>query len=248
MTAIDLASLTFDHHSAVILRMMSQMAKLSEQQIIEIRRRFPTCRDKAGMAKEFGIGPEHLWRVATKRTWTDAPPRKKGKPPSGMNEAERFWSKVQIGAPDECWPWQAARYGKMQYGKFSREREPGRWEAWDAHRVSFELTHGPIPPGVTIRHSCDFGACCNPGHLLDGTQADNMRDMYARKRDRGRGTFGENQGSSKLSDADILAIRRRHRPNSNAVGLAAEFGVDRSQINRIARGSAWKHVKGQNGA
>ena len=61
--------------------------------------------------------------------------------------AERFWSKVDQSPEDQCWPWTAARnsdgYGVFRVGdRFQR-----------AHRVSYELCEGPIPPGLIVRHS-----------------------------------------------------------------------------------------------
>lgn len=49
-----------------------------------------------------------------------------------------------------------------------------------AHRLAFFLHHGYWPN--ICRHSCDVKACVNPDHLLDGTQADNVRDAIERGR------------------------------------------------------------------
>lgn len=52
-----------------------------------------------------------------------------------------------------------------------------------AYRVVFELVYGKIPPGFVIRHKvCDNEKCCNPHHLLAGTQSDNELDKYAHER------------------------------------------------------------------
>jgi hypothetical protein len=67
----------------------------------------------------------------------------------------------------------------MNYG-YGAMRWRGRTVG--AHRVAYELTHGPIPTGAVIRHSCDVTNCCNPAHLLTGTLADNMRDAADRQR------------------------------------------------------------------
>ena len=63
-----------------------------------------------------------------------------------------------------------------------------RWQgrADRAHRVVWEISHGAIPKGLVVRHTCDVAACLNVEHMLLGTQADNMRD----KQDRGRGLWG----------------------------------------------------------
>jgi len=55
-----------------------------------------------------------------------------------------------------------------------------------AHRVAWILTHGEIPPGMFLCHSCDMPRCVNPSHLFLGTQTDNMQDCVSK----GRHGFG----------------------------------------------------------
>ena len=50
------------------------------------------------------------------------------------------------------------------------------------HRVVYEAVNGPIPDGLVVRHTCDNPPCCNPDHLVVGTQAENMRDRDERGR------------------------------------------------------------------
>lgn len=90
--------------------------------------------------------------------------------------AERFWEKVEQRGPDECWPWTASRY-RFGYGAL---RVDGR--TLKSHRLAYKLTKGPIPPGLSVLHSCDNAPCCNPNHLRVGTKLDNARDMVLRDR------------------------------------------------------------------
>lgn len=55
------------------------------------------------------------------------------------------------------------------------------------HRVAYERFVGPIPDGMKVCHRCDTRSCCEPSHLFIGTQKDNLRDMFAKKRARPRG-------------------------------------------------------------
>lgn len=84
-------------------------------------------------------------------------------------DSERFWAKViKTG---ECWEWQGP--DQRGYGIFGWKR---------AHRVSWELHHGPIPPGQHVLHQCDNPPCVNPEHLWLGTPRDNASDRGAKGR------------------------------------------------------------------
>lgn len=53
---------------------------------------------------------------------------------------------------------------------------------WLLHRWTWTQAHGPIPPGVVIRHKCDNPPCYNLEHLEPGTMKDNSEDMVKRNR------------------------------------------------------------------
>jgi hypothetical protein len=99
----------------------------------------------------------------------------------------RFWSKVVIKTPEECWEWQASK-NCHGYGRFNLEgRAHG---ARGAHVVAWMLTHGPVPDGLCVLHRCDNPGCVNPNHLFLGTHTDNMRDMVNKNRHRWRKSYG----------------------------------------------------------
>jgi hypothetical protein len=90
--------------------------------------------------------------------------------------SERFWEKVAVGEPDQCWEWTSAKI-PVGYGQFFLQGKP-RY----AHRVAFEMTKGEVPPEMNVLHTCDNPGCCNPDHLWLGTQQDNVRDMMQKGR------------------------------------------------------------------
>ena len=49
------------------------------------------------------------------------------------------------------------------------------------HKFAYIVKYGPIPDGTIVRHRCGYGCCCNPHHLVLGTQKQNQWDRYARK-------------------------------------------------------------------
>lgn len=91
----------------------------------------------------------------------------------------RFWAKVHILSPIECWEWQSGK-DPNGYGRFGIGPDRSNITPRLAHRVAWELAVGPIPEGRHLCHHCDNPGCVNPAHLFIGTAGDNMRDM-ARK-------------------------------------------------------------------
>ena len=83
---------------------------------------------------------------------------------------QRFWDKVAIREPWECWEWQAHIH-HTGYGAFGMNNA-----SVFAHRVSWALAFGDIPGNMVVMHRCHNKPCVNPGHLRLGTQADNARD------------------------------------------------------------------------
>src|SRR5262245_15962768 len=100
------------------------------------------------------------------------------------NFVERFWSRVERKEKDECWFWKGkvhrTGYGEIRFGR----------KVYKAHRVAYALGRGELAlssgergaRGVIVLHTCDNRSCCNPDHLVLGTQADNMRDACEKAR------------------------------------------------------------------
>lgn len=154
-----------------------------------------------------------------------------------MKIEQRFWSKVIKGSPGECWEWAAARAGGRDgesYGYFSLGPRSSKRMIY-AHRLAYQLAYGPIPDGAVIRHRCDNGLCCNPAHLLSGTQADNVQDMI----ERGRLRRGEEITNAILTEQDIPIIRDRLGRGERHHDIADDFGVCRATISQIASGRTW---------
>ena len=80
--------------------------------------------------------------------------------------ALKFWSQVEIGAPDECWNWRGCineRTGQPQF-------------AWRRHRISSSTQHHPQRVAMwyswgdlgftAVKTTCGNRYCCNPFHLI----------------------------------------------------------------------------------
>lgn len=136
------------------------------------------------------------------------------------DQAARFWTYVEPAYEDDCWYWQGY-FHNTGYGKFflrKNERPDRRSRYVPAHRMAWEITHGAIPPGMFICHTCDNRACVRPEHLFLGTHADNMADMAAKRR-------GRSGTPRKLSAEDVAQIRARNESGESYRSLALKFGV-----------------------
>ena len=107
------------------------------------------------------------------------------RPPTPLRE--RFFAKVIVildgprpvdDAP--CWTWTGARAGGNG-GRVNGGRVygvvwpgPGGKRADYAHRVSYRLAYGLIPPGREVHHRCVNPLCVNPAHLEALTHGENV--------------------------------------------------------------------------
>jgi hypothetical protein len=154
----------------------------------------------------------------------------------------RFWSKVQRGAPDECWPWTGTflkgSRPNLRYGNLGLDGGVGsRKYQYRAHRFAWMLANGAIPDGMNVLHRCDNPKCCNPSHLFIGTQRDNIDDQLAK----GRWLRGERAGRAKLTEADVMYIRQSTESDSD---LGRRYGVYPTTINAARIGKKWAHLPG----
>lgn len=144
---------------------------------------------------------------------------------------ERFWKFVY--KTDGCWLWTGPQtrdgYGRLR---------PGHGTNYvTAHRFSYELHYGPIPPGLKVLHKCDVSLCVKPTDFFLGDNRANIDDMVSK----GRQRKGEEIEHAKLTVEQVRQIKLRPLSFSNAY-LGKEFGVAKESIRRIRIGATWKHV------
>lgn len=155
-------------------------------------------------------------------------------PTTAKNHAEfldRFWAKVN--KTSYCWEWTGA-LTTAGYGSLRHRRR-----TLYAHIVSYEEAYGPVPQGLCVCHDCDNRRCVRPGHFFLGTKGDNLRD--AARKDRMQ--YGEARPLSRLTEADVAAIRDRYaRGGISQDALATEYGVCQATISQTVRRERWRRV------
>lgn len=141
---------------------------------------------------------------------------------------ERFWSQVAKG--EGCWEWQGAGAAGGGYGRITVD---GRHQL--AHRLSWTMANGPIPAGMFVCHKCDNPPCVRPDHLFLGTNAENTQDAVSK----GRMHLGELHGMARLTEAQVVEIRRQRAAGVKGSVLADRYGVNRNTIYHIKKRRTW---------
>ncbi|MCY9274574.1 HNH endonuclease [Bacillus haynesii] len=130
-----------------------------------------------------------------------------------------------------CWECSSHRRDEAGYTVIRRGgKSPQR-----LHRYVYQLINGPLESHQVVMHVCDNPSCFNPGHLRVGSHADNVKDKVQKDRH----CKGETNGSSKLTEEEVAAIRKDTRSH---IAISKDYNVNRATIGQIKRGETWTHV------
>lgn len=166
---------------------------------------------------------------------------------SAKNTPEKFWARVHVGHPNECWDWLGA-ITSSGYGNLS-------WNGnhVQAHRVAYFLTYGGV--GLTtgfrhegrakayrrfVLHRCDNRLCCNPEHLFLGSMRANLLDAYAKGR---KQQPRSGHSNAKLTPQQVRMVRHLYDTGETTQTLLAKkFGVSQRVISLVVRRESYKDV------
>ena len=102
------------------------------------------------------------------------------------------------------------------------------------HKLVLEAFVGKAPKGMECCHNDGN----QQNNKLDNLRWDTPKNNHADKLKHGTSNTGERCNWAKLTKAQVIAIRADTRTQKE---IAAEYGVQQSQISRIKNGIRWIH-------
>ena len=182
----------------------------------------PEC-NKAVFSRNWCRSHWHRWR-------TYGSPEKGG---TLNGEPLRFLTALSKNPPIGCVEWPFGRtsggYGAVNCSHTVRT----------AHRVSLEIylncegiegRHVAHAPGI-----CHNRLCVNPRHLRFATAVENNADKLID----GTHLQGEKVGNSKLTEAEVLEIRKSVGAQDR---VAAVYGISQTLVSQIKLRKVWAHI------
>lgn len=154
-------------------------------------------------------------------------------PRFAREEVRRRLLNSYVEGPNRCWNWA----GRV-FNSNGRACLTLGYQNHLASRLMYVLSFGRIG-SYNVLHTCDNVLCINPDHLFLGTLADNSADMVAK----GRSCQGERNSGAKLTEEDVLTIRRRVAAGEVQRALAREYRVCKDTINVIVKRHTWRYLK-----
>lgn len=154
----------------------------------------------------------------------------------------RFWAKVDVcihGTDCDacCWNWKGYIM-HTGYGRTAYKLRDGTYEHY-AHRLAWAVGHGvPFPVEQEGMHACQNKRCCNPGHLIILPRWTTVSLLPKTH----HAAAGEEHVNAKLTDAQVLAMRKMFRDGVRQTRLAKRFSVSPATVNQVVHGKAWKHI------
>ncbi len=150
-----------------------------------------------------------------------------------------FYQKTQIPNENGCMLWIAAKNGQG-YGKLRATYGL----TFQAHRFSYYLHNGYINPDLYVCHTCDNPGCVSPDHLFLGTGKQNQHDCRLKGRMKKSNKMGEKNNRVKLTEKDVITIRRKLTEGNAISFLSKKYNVTYQCIHAIKNNKSWRHLCG----
>ena len=170
----------------------------------------------------------------------------KNKPPITFSTVQRFFTRTIPGA-DGCI---LSAYAGGKTTSHRSMRITGK--TYPVQNVAFWLSGREIPENHYVLHTCGVAACVKFDHLYAAPYEDflayreALRIFAPRKSTPAifaKRARGSRNGNAKLDEYVVNAIRAVYSTtDTTQAELARRFGVSRTHIGNIVRGTDWKHI------
>lgn len=106
------------------------------------------------------------------------------------------------------------------------------------HRLVLEVFLGPCPENAECCHANGVRTDNRLSNLRWGTPKENGQDKVAH----GNSMKGSLNNASRLTEEEVVNIRREHREGASAYSLGRKYGVSKTNISRIVKRVIWNHL------
>lgn len=149
----------------------------------------------------------------------------------GAVESRNAWTRWQWRALK---PGRSTKCGHLSVGLWRDGVKRNR----KVHRLVLEAFVGPCPDGMECRHLDGNPTNNKLDNLVWGTSKENEADKLLH----GTDNRGERQGGSKLTEAEVIEIRRLRASGTTGQAIADKYGINQHHVSHICLGRRWAHV------
>lgn len=129
--------------------------------------------------------------------------------------------------------------GKTTAG-YGQVRHNGRTQY--VHRLSLNIVRGTMSDDIQACHRCDNPPCFRPSHLFAATNHQNVMDMISKGRAKYGSLPGERCRLAKLTEIQVIEIRKMSAAGMSGYAIAKIFGVNKASIYSIIHRKTWTHI------
>lgn len=160
-------------------------------------------------------------------------------------ELDKIMSKlIKIEGPldSHCWEWQGT-LSKAGYGQIKISRiHPHMMQL---HRLMFAHNHPDFKlfSDFMVCHHCDQRTCCNPAHLFQGTNQDNVNDRVSKGRSARNSGILNGRCKLTLEEVDQI-VEMLPSLGNKEISKRLEGKASHAIVSGIRHGKLWSsHTK-----